>query len=82
MANVVVLPVGIDFRTWAKQIQDDLPNLAIPLPPDVKDWQWWANQLISLNDLWNAPLATGIGFSKESDWRKWANYFVETVNLT
>lgn len=82
MANAVVIPVGIDFHTWAKQIQQDLPDLVIPLPGPQKYWQQWANQLIAINELWNAPLATKIVFGDINDWRRWANYFVETVYLT
>lgn len=82
IANSIVMPVGIDFKTWATQIQQDLPNLVVPLPDTVDTWQDWANQLISVNELWNAPLATKIVFGKTEDWRRWANYFVETIYLT
>jgi len=82
MANAIVQPVGIDFMTWSLQIQEDLPNLIIPLASDEKNWHGWANQLIAVNELSNAPFATKIAFPKTKDWRHWANYFVETIYLT
>jgi hypothetical protein len=78
----IVIPVGIDFLSWSAQIQQDLPDIVIPLATDLSGWWDWANQLISTNELWNVPLATKITFPREEDWAKWAKYFVETINLT
>ena len=78
MNNPITIPVGIDFITWSRQIQRDLPQLIINLASTEEEWHPWANQLISVNELWNVPLATKQVFPLTEDWRKWARYFVET----
>jgi hypothetical protein len=75
----VVLPIRIDFVEWSQQIQQDLPNLVIPIATSLEGWRSWANQLILLNELSSVPIPTEIGFPKDEHWRKWANYFVESI---
>lgn len=77
----ITLPIGIDFLNWTQQIRDDLPNLSIPLASRLDDWWDWANQLISVNELAYVPAATKTVFKDREDWRHWAIYFVETLNL-
>jgi hypothetical protein len=78
---IVTLPIGIDFLTWANQIQDDLPDLSLPQASNVNDWWDWANQVIAINELAYVPTATKTVFRTVEDWRHWAIYFVETLNL-
>lgn len=82
MSNIITLPIGIDFLTWSNQIRDDLPDVFIPLASSVDDWWYWANQVISLNELANVPYATKLIFRNIEDWRYWAIYFIETLNLS
>lgn len=79
MANVV-LPLGINFKMWAAQIRQDLPNLSLPIADDLSEWRDWASQVINDNpSLDGIPLPTDLAYPNDEDWRIWASYFVDSV---
>lgn len=55
-----------------------MPELDIPNPPDVEYWREWASQVVSSNLLVNVALPTKLAYPKESDWEKWASYFIDS----
>ncbi len=78
MANVL-LPLGIDFLTWATQIRQDLPRLSLPIADSVDGWQDWAAQVVNDNALSRVPVPTDLAYPNKEDWKIWAAYFVDSV---
>lgn len=76
----LLLPIDITFKDWASQLRIDLPSVTIPTPPDVSNWKNWASQVIQSNSLQNVPLPTEIAYPLVEDWRKWAVYFINSIN--
>lgn len=76
---MAVLPVFIDFSTWASQIRNDYPSIYVPVYKAGQPWQEWAALLISSNDLANVPRPTSLSFPSESSWKDWAAYFINGV---
>jgi hypothetical protein len=79
--TTIVTQIGLEFLPWSKQIQEDLSDLVVPLASDRNSWRQWACELIISNELWDIPLPTSLVFPDLDDWRRWANYFTETIYL-
>lgn len=76
------IPVFIEFEDWANQIRIDLNNMDIPNSVPVSQWRDWAQQVVNFNSLQNIPYPTKLGYPEDSDWKKWACFFVDSVNST
>lgn len=77
--NQVVLPVNISFKDWVDQLNEDLPDLTVPVYDDQMWWQDWANQFIGINNLADIPVVSDGYLLQESDWRPWGRYVVESL---
>lgn len=78
----ITLPLRITFEKWAAQIQIDLPNLNFPTNVSISKWREWGSQVIASNALTRAPVPTKLAYPDESDWQKWATYFIDSVMPT
>jgi hypothetical protein len=77
---ITVLPIRIDFKTWATQLIIDLPEYNIPDPESEDKWWDWAAQIISNNRLSNIPIPSKHIYKNKEDWSKWATYLIDSVN--
>lgn len=82
MTNYVVYPKGIKFQDWASQIRDTITTIDFPIPLPGVIWRDWAYQLFiaNPNKMSGVPHPNESLFPLESDWSKWASFFV--FNLT
>lgn len=72
-----VLPVAISFQRWATELNIDYSTETIPIPPNEKDWQGWAERVIARNIFNNDQIPLPSGFP---DWRSWAMRVVQCLN--
>lgn len=83
---IVMVPVGVDFKNWANDLNRSLPQLSVPFPTKGEDdWWYWVAQFINANRIYNLPTGSRSQFPKAEDWRKWAYLFIQSiqhVNLT
>lgn len=77
--SYVVLPLKIDFLTWAAQIKQDLPNISIPIADSIEGWREWASQVVDINEFSYIPIPTKLAYPNIDDWRIWASYFVDSI---
>jgi hypothetical protein len=75
----IALPISLDFMNWARQIQQDLPSMNIPIPENEENWRQWAYQLINMNSISNFPIPTELSYPKKEDWRQWAIFFSNCI---
>jgi hypothetical protein len=67
-----LLPIGIDFVTWASELCNTFSTQNIPEVSSEKDWKHFADML-RLNRCFEDKYFPGTeGFS---DWRQWASEF-------
>ncbi len=79
MTKNITLPINIDFETWANQIRQDLLTQDFPNPPPVEKWREWACQVIDNPLFQSVPYPTELAYPNPEDWKRWADYFVDTV---
>lgn len=71
---MIVLPHAIDFMHWSQTLVIDLPNFSIPIAQSEEQWQDWAQRLLEENGLTNLAFPNTF-----TDWKKWADYFINNV---
>ncbi len=76
-----IIPYNIEFKRWASQLNNVIPNLTFPIPVPTKDWRQWALALLILNPktLATIPTPSIFIFPKEEDWRRWASFFTQVI---
>jgi|NOAtaT_7_FD_contig_21_8719162_length_716_multi_5_in_0_out_0_2 hypothetical protein len=77
--TAITLPVKIDFKTWAQQIIEDLPNIEMPFPGEEEDWEDWVSKIILNNPGIDVPIAKYLTYKTSEHWREWAEHFVVIV---
>jgi len=78
MSNSIIFPKGISFYDWASQIRNTITTISFPIPLHQSLWHDWAFQVIILNpaEMTRVPHPNKLAFPKETDWTKWASFFV------
>lgn len=76
----VVYPIYIDFEAWVCHMKDSMPLLDLPNPTDVNEWREWAASVVLSNTSPDIPSPDELIYPTKEDWRRWANYFNETIN--
>jgi hypothetical protein len=76
-----ILPINIDFPTWAAQIAPTLSKVSVPLPMETKNWRYWALGVLCINTslVGNVPSPDILVYPKDEDWREWAAKFIQVV---
>lgn len=74
LIGAIVVPIGLDFLTWANSLYESLPQLNLPMATSEDEWKDWAESLILDNDLVNVPLPESF-----TSWQNWAEYFLNNV---
>ena len=72
---MIVIPIEIDFVSWASTLFIDLPTLDLPIARSEDNWKSWARETININQLAGAPSP-----QYYSDWRNWAYDFTNIVS--
>ena len=75
----VIYPIHIEFENWAAQMKNSVPHLNLPNPPAIAEWRFWAAQVVLTNNFPNIPAPTPHVFPKDTDWKKWAAYFISSI---
>lgn len=78
MANIL-LPLGVNFKTWSDQVRQDLPDITFPIANHENEWRGWAAQVINQNELYDVPAPTELAYPNDDNWKNWASYFVDSV---
>jgi hypothetical protein len=76
-----VLPINIDFPSWAAHVGVSLSKIMVPLPTETKNWRYWATAVLCINTslVGNVPTPDTSVYPKDEDWREWAAKFIQVV---
>lgn len=77
--SLIVLPVDIDFYTWANQLWIDIPGQDIPQATKDMDWRDFACQLFNNSTLDNIPFPYEEIYPGKHGWKNWAVDFVNNI---
>ena len=71
-----ILPLNIDFVTWAQQLRDSYPDEPIPIINYENQWQDFYNLLLYNRCFQQYQLPNVDGFD---NWRDWAAQFLLAI---
>lgn len=71
-----ILPLNIDFVTWASGLRDSYPDEPIPIMSSEKQWKEFPDMLLYNRCFNQYQIPDVVGFT---DWRDWAAQFLLNI---
>lgn len=71
-----IIPVNMDFKTWANQLRNSYPDQDLPIVSSEKEWKSFYNVLLSNRCFESKRIPQIGGFA---NWRDWASEFLLSI---